>query len=42
MKKLIVLTYGVINYNLGSMGLVALIDPPRQEAPQAVADRLII
>jgi protein-S-isoprenylcysteine O-methyltransferase Ste14 len=25
MKKLIVLTYGVINYNLGSMGLVALI-----------------
>jgi len=25
MKKLFVLTYGVINYNLGSMGLVALI-----------------
>ena len=25
MKKLIVLTYGVINYNLGSIGLVALI-----------------
>ena len=25
MKKLIVLTYGIINYNLGSIGLVALI-----------------